>query len=314
MRYCLVVIMLFSLSNLNTKPNNTITKLDTKTTQTFDIRTIEQISANESIYTITLSKIKSPKTQPKSYRIFYILDGNGHLPIALNALANQYCKKNSLCDELDYVILVGIGYAGKYADIAFPPLRTRDYTPSIPKELLDSMQNKQNFLQGGGAQNFLEVFIQTIIPVVQSYISREFNIPLSKESGIFGHSFGGLFVLYALSNATQHFSHFYAISPSLWWGNGEFIGKNRAIDFTRIKRDSITLWIMHDWQEPKVKETKEVKNPRGKAKINAKELAYLIQSQSNITPHYKAFQWHTHGSVVVPAFLESISDFAKIAN
>ena len=85
--------MLFSLSNLNTKPNNTITKLDTKTTQTFDIRTIEQISANESIYTITLSKIKSPKTQPKSYRIFYILDGNGHLPIALNALANQYCKK-----------------------------------------------------------------------------------------------------------------------------------------------------------------------------------------------------------------------------
>lgn len=64
---------------------------------------------------------------------------------------------------------------------------------------------------------------------------------------------------------------------------------------------------------PKNPQTQTInkENPRGKAKINTKELATLIQSQSNITPHYKAFQGYTHGSVVVPAFLEAIRDFAK---
>ena len=64
---------------------------------------------------------------------------------------------------------------------------------------------------------------------------------------------------------------------------------------------------------PKNPQTQTInkENPRGKAKINTKELATLIQSQSNITPHYKAFQGYTHGSVVVPTFLEAIRDFAK---
>ena len=311
MKYLFIIAMVFilSASGLVAKPSNTITKLDTKTTELFDIHTA-QLHANNTIYAITISKIKSPKTQPKKYRIFYMLDGNGHLPIALNALAKEYCKKDFLCDELDYVLLVGIGYGEKYAKIAFPPLRTRDYTPSIPKEVLDSMDNKQNFLNGGGAQNFLESFVQTIIPFVKSHITQS-NLELSKECGIFGHSFGGLFVLYALSNATNDFNHFYAISPSLWWGNGEFIGQNRAIDFADIEGDSITLWIMQDTPKNPQTQTINKENPRGKAKINTKELATLIQSQSNITPHYKAFQGYTHGSVVVPAFLEAIRDFAK---
>lgn len=107
-----------------------------------------------------------------------------------------------------------------------------------------------------------------------------------------------------------NFSHFYAVSPSLWWGGGKFID----IDFDNIKGNYATLWIMQDEinQVSKVSEASKASGAKIRTvKINSKELVRLIESQGNIKPIYKAFYGHTHGSVVAPAFLHAISDFAK---
>lgn len=295
------------------KPSDKITALTPKAKRDFDISQIGEIYANGAIYTIRLSKIKAQKTAPKSYKIFYILDGNGHLPIALNALS----KQRFLYEGLESVLIVSIGYGGEYGQVAFPALRKRDYTPKYKLNCDDSGNfcgssfvgtdfSKDDSL-GGGADKFLQTLQNDIIPFTRSFVQERLGAELQAKSGIFGHSFGGLFVLYALSNSSGNFSHFYAVSPSLWWGGGEFID----IDFGNIKGDCATLWIMQDEISQVSEASKESEAKIRTAKINSKELAHLIESQSNITTIYKAFYGYTHGSVVVPAFLQAISDFAK---
>lgn len=313
MKYLFLVLCFGFSSWLYAKPSDKITALTPKAKRDFDTSQIGQIYANNAIYTIHLSKIKAQKTAPKSYKIFYILDGNGHLPIALNALS----KAGFLYEGLESVLIVSIGYGGEYEGVAFPALRKRDYTPKYKLDCDDGgdfwgssfvgTDFSDDDSVGGGADKFLQTLQNDIIPFTRSFVQERLGAELQAKSGIFGHSFGGLFVLYALSNSSGNFSHFYAVSPSLWWGGGKFID----IDFGNIKVDYATLWIMQDEinQVSKVSEaskaSKASKASEAKirtAKINSKELAHLIESQSNIKPIYKAFYGHTHGSVVAPAF------------
>lgn len=313
MKYIFLVLCFGFSACLLAKPSDKITALTPKAKRDFDISQIGEIYANGAIYTIRLSKIKAQKTDPKSYKIFYILDGNGHLPIALNALS----KAEFLYEGLESVLIVSIGYGGEYGQVAFPALRKRDYTPKYKLNCDDSGNfcgssfvgtdfSKDDSL-GGGADKFLQTLQNDIIPFTRSFVQERLGAELQAKSGIFGHSFGGLFVLYALSNSSGNFSHFYAVSPSLWWGGGEFID----IDFGNIKGDCATLWIMQDEISQVSEASKESEAKIRTAKINSKELAHLIESQSNITTIYKAFYGYTHGSVVAPAFLQAINDFAK---
>lgn len=313
MKYLFLVLCFVFSACLLAKPSDKITALTPKAKCDFDISQIGQIYANGAIYTIRLSKIKTQETAPKSYKIFYILDGNGHLPIALNALS----KAGFLYEGLESVLIVSIGYGGEYEQVAFPALRRRDYTPKYKLNCDDSgdfcgssfvgTDFSDDDSLGGGADKFLQTLQNDIIPFTRSFVQERLGAELQAKSGIFGHSFGGLFVLYALSNSSGNFSHFYAVSPSLWWGGGEFID----IDFGNIKGDCATLWIMQDKISQVSGVSKESEAKIRTAKINSKELAHLIESQNNITTIYKAFYGHTHGSVVAPAFLQAISDFAK---
>lgn len=313
MKYLFLVLCFGFSACLLAKPSDKITALTPKAKRDFDTSQIGEIYANDAIYTIRLSKIKAQKTAPKSYKIFYILDGNGHLPIALNALS----KAGFLYEGLESVLIVSIGYGGEYEQVAFPALRKRDYTPKYKLDCDDGgdfcgssfmgTDFSDDDSLGGGADKFLQTLQNDIIPFTRSFVQERLGTELQAKSGIFGHSFGGLFVLYALSNSSGNFSHFYAVSPSLWWGGGEFID----IDFGNIKGDCATLWIMQDKISQVSEISKESEAKIRTAKINSKELARLIESQSNITTIYKAFYGHTHGSVVAPAFLQAISDFAK---
>ena len=56
---------------------------------------------------------------------------------------------------------------------------------------------------------------------MQPFIHERFGVP-HKEL-LFGHSFGGLFVLYTLLSKPQSFTHYVCASPSLWWGEGKFL-------------------------------------------------------------------------------------------
>lgn len=82
--------------------------------------------------------------------------------------------------------------------------RDRDFLPT---------HNKGN-KTSGGADKFLKFFKDELIP----YIDKTY--PADGDNTLFGHSFGGVFVTYALLNEPQLFNNYIAGDPSYWWDNG----------------------------------------------------------------------------------------------
>ena len=66
----------------------------------------------------------------------------------------------------------------------------------------------------GSAGKFLKFFKDELIP----YINKTY--PTDGYNTLFGHSFGGVFVTYALLNEPQLFDNYIAGDPSYWWDNG----------------------------------------------------------------------------------------------
>lgn len=80
--------------------------------------------------------------------------------------------------------------------------RTRDFTPS---------EDEARFPGSGGAEQFLSFMQSELIPHIEE------NHFKSSNRLIIGHSFGGLFALYALFEEPDLFNGYVAISPSTWW-------------------------------------------------------------------------------------------------
>ncbi|HEY8927723.1 MAG TPA: PA14 domain-containing protein [Mucilaginibacter sp.] len=66
----------------------------------------------------------------------------------------------------------------------------------------------------GSAGKFLKFFKDELIP----YVNKTY--PTTGDNTLFGHSFGGVFVTYALINEPQLFNNYIAGDPSYWWDNG----------------------------------------------------------------------------------------------
>ena len=93
--------------------------------------------------------------------------------------------------------------------------RTRDYTPPSADgaPVLDPRGRT-----GGGAGGYLSLIQDEIVPRVE----RAAPIDMQR-SALWGHSYGGLFVLWAAGETASPFAHYLAASPSLWWDYGSLL-------------------------------------------------------------------------------------------
>lgn len=148
-----------------------------------------------------------PQAEPPEggYPVLYVLDGNARLPLMV--AARDVFMRRAKTPWL----MVGIGYAdirGLARDE-----RTLDYTPP----LLDARyKGQKNPRQAGQADAFIDFIADELKPAV----SARFAVNTSREA-LVGHSFGGLFTLYALHQRPGSFSDYVAVSPSLWWNFGD---------------------------------------------------------------------------------------------
>jgi uncharacterized protein len=129
----------------------------------------------------------------KHYPVLYVLDG-WHFPF-LAALQNN----NLYSERMPPVIIVNIGH-GQHVNPM--PLRARDFTPTHLAEEPTS----------GGAAAFLEFLEKDIIP----FIDRTYRT-LPADRALLGHSYGGLFALYALEERPALFQRIVAASPVAGW-------------------------------------------------------------------------------------------------
>jgi len=137
--------------------------------------------------------------------VLYVLDGNAAFPVAA-WLARSVAARREFTGQVPPLV-VGIGYPG---DLDFDvPARQRDYTPGAGAGGRPADSDPPG---EGRATPFLDVIEHEIKPL----IAARHRVDASRQA-LFGHSFGGLFVLHTLFTRPQAFSTYLASSPSIWW-------------------------------------------------------------------------------------------------
>lgn len=147
-----------------------------------------------------------PRTEAPAdgYPVLYLLDGNA----VLARLREEWLAP---LVEGRPPVLVMIGYD---TDLLFDgAARQRDYTPPRPDGTRPRDDRHPDRDSGGGA-DFLERIERHIAPRVADQVAID-----PKRRGLWGHSYGGLFTLFALSARPGAFNDYYPTSPSLGWGD-----------------------------------------------------------------------------------------------
>jgi len=156
-------------------------------------------------YRIDLAIPRAPAPDA-GYPVLYLLDGNATLATLTDADLAALAGKNA-------PLLVAIGYdVPTRNDVA---ARAYDYTPPLLHENAPPVVRGR---MGGGAQVFLQFIAARIKPLVRARVATD----TSREC-LWGHSYGGLFALYALFTQPQEFSCYVAGDPSFWWHDGEIL-------------------------------------------------------------------------------------------
>ncbi len=87
----------------------------------------------------------------------------------------------------------------------------------------------------GGADKFISFLKNELIP----YIDKTY--PTNGTNSLYGHSYGGLFVMYTLLAEPQLFQTYFATDPSMWWNN-DFVIKLASERLDKIPPGKL-LWI-----------------------------------------------------------------------
>lgn len=150
----------------------------------------EIINENREILIGTPS---SYDTSDESYPVLYLLDGEAHFHHVTGL--TKFLAQNQQIPEM---LVVGIPNTD----------RNRDLTPpsTDPSE-------RSEYPTHGSADSFLRFLNEELIPFVEdNYRTRTYRI-------LVGHSFGGLFALHSLLDASNPFNAYITLSPSLQWNN-----------------------------------------------------------------------------------------------
>lgn len=138
----------------------------------------------------------------KKYPVIYLTDGESFFH-SLTAIHTTFSRgRMALMPEC---IIVGIINTD----------RTRDLTPTKSAYRRDGTKQEGDMEEGGGSDLFLNFMTNELREAVDAnYRTNETNM-------LFGHSYGGLFVLNTLLHHTGLFDVYIALDPSLWWDNAK---------------------------------------------------------------------------------------------
>jgi predicted alpha/beta superfamily hydrolase len=164
---------------------------------------------------VGIPKKEIKETTEKGLPVIYMLDGNA----AMAALSDDLFSRLELLP-----VIVAIGYK---TELRFDVVsRAFDYTPAPPD---GSKPKDERGRKGGGADIFAELIETKIKPKVETLAKIN-----KQQQTIWGHSYGGLFVLNTLLKHHEMFQNYVAADPSFWWQDGVIlkIEKQFAEKFT----------------------------------------------------------------------------------
>lgn len=235
-------------------------------------------------------------------KLLYILDGNAAIDDldteTLRALSKSTPKKSAPA-------LVFIGYQTPYRfDV---DARAYDYTPPLLANTIDNSafteEGKERL--NGGAEHFYGLIEKEIKPWVYEQLGEK-----PKQEAIWGHSYGGLFVLYNLFKHPEAYQQYFSADPSLWWQDGEMINywqayqnlpKAQLADISNNKHKQIRLTFSHSAEQTTI----PVVVP---TLMSKKEFAKEVCDHFEKSCSYQFYN-QSHGEVFTTSLLESLKRF-----
>lgn len=253
--------------------------------------------------------LRSPKGEPPTdgWPILYLLDGNAVIGTAVDALRVQ--SSYPLGTGISPGVLVAIGYPTDDAydsvrrswDMGPPPGRT--YPPHHPGG---------PDVRTGGADEFL-VFIEDEL---KPEIARRVAVDAARQA-IFGHSFGGLFVLHALFHMPDAFSTWIAISPAIWWEEAGILATAERFEAMRMPVAGRILVAAGEYEQRLAPfqegaadaASRVASHAESRIVDNSRAMAERLSEIPDLHAEFELYRGETHMSVL-PAAVNSAVRFA----
>lgn len=161
-------------------------------------------------------KVFLPEGEPpeRGFPVYYLLDGNAYFQFGRDVVKLQ--SKNAPKTLVSQAIVIGIGHTGVEEEGG--KRRFYDFTPPAEQYLYPERLKGADLGMHGGAEKFFAFIEQELMPV----ISKKYPVDVERQT-LFGHSLGGLFVLWALFTQPKLFQTYVASSPSIWWNDHEVL-------------------------------------------------------------------------------------------
>jgi predicted alpha/beta superfamily hydrolase len=150
--------------------------------------------------------------------LLVLTDGNATFPFAAAALATQ--APYPAATNVGWGVIAAIGYP---TDEAYDGVRRSwDLSPP-PGTSYPPFSKGGPAVITGGADNLLGFIKDEFLPRVAEMASIDVE-----RKALFGHSFGGLFTLYALFKCPSLFASWIAASPTIYWEDGILLKSEAA--------------------------------------------------------------------------------------
>jgi predicted alpha/beta superfamily hydrolase len=181
---------------------------------------------------------------PAQWPVVYVLDGNWYY-----GMVTDMIRPTSWCGSISDAIVVGIGYPEGNSPIeAFRESFTRrnaDLTPVRDEAVEKSMEEQHKRpTPSGDAGNFLKFVQDELIPLVE----KEYRADPARRI-LVGHSYGGLFALFAMFETPGLFDSLIMGSPTLIYGDRYFFQREESFAKEHKKLPANVYLFVGEYEE-----------------------------------------------------------------
>lgn len=249
--------------------------------------------------------VPSGEPPAEGWPLLITTDGNATFPFAVASLVTQAPFTGGT--NVGWGVIAAIGYPRDEPYNAFR--RAWDLGPPPVKSYPPYVEGGPP-VRIGGTGELLAFIEDELIPRLSGMVRLD-----PARRSLFGHSFGGLFVLYALFERPGLFANWIAASPSIFWENSEILnnearrqtmkGKTAFLHLSAGEYEGETL---APFQQHNENARSRLEKKSGQTLVLARDMAARLDgSPDGIRAEFELYARETHMTVIAPAINRAVS-------